>query len=79
MNPFNIMTEVAEEIGGEYKVSQRNVPYVVIKYKGEKASVCYFKKTNIFRLFYPYPGDAQEKIDFSSKEELLKHLGFKIK
>ena len=56
--------------GGEWRLSHRSVPYALFPYRDSKASVCYFRKTNIYRLFYPFAQDNQEKWDFNSIEEL---------
>ena len=56
--------------GGEWRESKKGVLHGIIDYAGQKASVCYFHKTKIIRMFFPYPGAVQSKLDFGDVKEL---------
>jgi len=50
-------------LGGEFKISQRGVPYFVIRnFKGQDYSVCYFGKTRNWKIFWPY-------LDYSGNQQ----------
>ena len=48
----------------EVILSKKGVPHLVVNFKGIQYSVCYFKKSHSFRVFWPYMDfDNQNKIE----------------
>lgn len=77
-NPISRMSEVARRLNGEYRVSRRGVPHVLITRGGVTYSVCYFKRSNLYRVFYPYGSSNQERRDFATLDDLtgfFDHMG----
>lgn len=63
---------LANQVKGETHISARNVPYVVVQISSDsKASICYFGRTNKWRVFYPYGvhGD-QSKTDCRTTQDV---------
>lgn len=51
--------------------SRRGVPMATL---GNLASVTYFGRSQVYRVFEPYPGDAQKRTDYTDAAEVVKHL-----
>lgn len=45
------LTELSDEVGGEFKISKRDVPYVLVK--SCRCSVTYFWTTQQYGVFHP--------------------------
>ncbi len=62
--------------GSEYYVSRRGVPLVIVPYRGHRASICFFGKSRVWRLFDPWQpgGQEQTKMDFPSLPAVIVHL-----
>lgn len=64
-----------------FRLSKKGVPHAVCSYKGKSFSVCFLKKTWVYRVFEWNPGGEQKKLldiplgkggEFNLKEELDK-------
>ena len=70
-----ILEEFADKLGGYFTKSRRNVPYAVIPFRGLRASVCYFGKSDTYRFFFPYipfaTDNQQIKITFKTLREVV--------
>ena len=60
-----------------YRVSDRGVPHVVIGIGDTKYSICYFVKSETFRIFFPYPATEQTKRNFKTLEDLSTFLSMR--
>lgn len=58
------------------RLSHRGVPYFTFSHDGMTKSVCWFGRRKVWRLFWPFASDTQEKMDFADSRDLLEHLGF---
>jgi len=59
------------EIGlGDIRTSKKGVPHLVFNNK----SVCWFGKSQVYRVFSPYPASVQEKKDFKTVGRVVKYL-----
>jgi len=68
------LEELNKELKGEYRISQRKVPYLLVQ-KGDVAhSVCYFGGRGLFRVFFPFPGSNQTRLDFSNERSVVAYF-----
>lgn len=68
------LQRVATQVGGIYRISNRGVPHLVVSGGSGMCSVCYFGSTRTWRVFYPYPGRDQNKMDFKDESNLVSYL-----
>ncbi len=79
-NPENvkIMQDAAKLLGSTayYRTSRKGVPHVVVDAEYQTFSVCWFSKSQIFRVFFPYPswGQKMTRADFKTLEEVESYL-----
>ena len=45
------------------RFSKRSVPHIVVYTDDNTYSIMYFKRTDRWRIFYPYPSNSQVKFD----------------
>jgi hypothetical protein len=58
-----------------FRWSLSGVPHLLVELKNKVTySVCYFRRSGTWRVFYPYPGDRQEKRNFGSWEDAYDFL-----
>ena len=67
-SPAVRVRDLAQLCGGIPYVSKRGVPHVVKRGDGFSYSVSWFEKTKTFRVFFPYPGNNQTKLNFKETE-----------
>lgn len=81
--PESKLHEVLEElekrkIDVKYKTSAKNVPLLVVNLHAfqHRHSICYFKRTDKFRVFYPYGvyQADQTKVDHSHVEDVVAYI-----
>lgn len=65
---------IAAQLNGYVRTSARGVPHVVVSHKNKGYSICYFKKSDIFRVFFPYPNEIQTKTDFKTSSEVVEFI-----
>ena len=53
------LQEVLDKTGGTIRHSVRGVPHLVVSVGSACVSVCWFKRLQAWKTFYPWPGDAQ--------------------
>lgn len=65
---------LADLLGGRYRVSNNGVPHIVRKFRGVLHSVCYFRSTGTWRIFFPYMrfGDEQTKITMPDEKAVCR-------
>ena len=63
--------EHAEALGGEFNLTQKGVPRIIMTGKEMKISLVYVARSNIWKAFYPYPSKNQERKYFHSAMDLL--------
>jgi len=64
---------VLRGLGGNFRISKRGVPHIVLKTNKQTYSICWFKRSRIYRLFYLYPTYlTQTKVDFNNFTDLQK-------
>ena len=80
--------EMSKVVGGEYALTNRDVPIIIIQFKCNKHphSFCYMAKRGVWRGFYPYCRkgqspitDTQAKKDFATNQELISFVAKKRK
>ena len=73
MTPGDRVRKMTETLGGIFRVSQRDVPHVVVELGNEqRASVCYFGRTQTWRVFFPYMQfQEQTKTNHASVGEVV--------
>ena len=75
MNSQDIIIKVrrlAATVHGQYRLSQRGVPYIILKVGNIWYSICYFATNDIWRIFYPW-GDyavSQTKLTIKTEREV---------
>lgn len=58
-----------------FRWSRRGVPHLLVELgRGIVYSLCYFKVSKFWRVFYPYGRGEQKKQDFSSVRDMIKFL-----
>jgi len=69
---WNLLSKIQKHTGGEVKISDRNVPHLVV----DKHSVAYFMKRDSFRVFYLYMefDKKQTKKDFKTWLDVANYL-----
>lgn len=72
----------ARMLGGDARVSRSGVPHALVPIAGGRfASVCWFGRGKVWRLFWPYGAVRQRRLDYTSPElleravRLLRHFG----
>lgn len=64
-----------DNIPGAYlRLSLRNVPHLIVSVNGTSYSIAYFRSNGVYRIFYPYPCEAQTRVDKKTPEEVLKYF-----
>lgn len=63
-----------------YRISRLGVPHLVVTTKKKRYSICYFRKTRTFRIFFPYPSliNRQTKIDFYLASDVINYFNLKM-
>lgn len=59
---------------GKVRVSSSGTPHLVGSENGTSFSVGYFRRSDSYRVFFPYPASNQMRIDFKSPEEVSRFL-----
>lgn len=68
-----LVTPIAKDVA--FRWSHNGVPHLLVELgKGIVYSLCYFKGSKSWRVFFPYGNGNQQKKDFSSVEDMLKFL-----
>lgn len=62
--------------GTQARFSKRGVPHLVVWFKDDLYSLCFFGKSKIWRLFHPYfsRGGPQTKKDFFTIESIANYF-----
>ena len=78
---IKIMQDVAIALQSTYpsayfRTSRKGVPHVVVDTEYQTFSVCWFGKSQIYKVFYPYPSWGQEmtRADFETLEDVKRYL-----
>ena len=75
MRPEQRVKNLALKLNATMRYSLKGVPHIIISAIGSKFnySICYFGKTSVWRIFYPYavPNDGQQKWDFKTEDEVV--------
>lgn len=74
--PTHWVKVAANMLGGEFRVSQRGVPYLILKTEKGWISVSYFGRGNFFRIFSPFPSldGRQDRWDAQTVYDILPTL-----
>jgi len=79
--PKAIMQDAAFTLSRTYpsayfRTSRKGVPHVVVDTPHQTFSVCWFSKSRIFRVFFPYPsyGERMTRADFETLEGVETYL-----
>lgn len=79
---YNYIIEVLKNVEGvnlQEKISKKGVPLLVVKVKDITHSVCYFGKSNSYRIFFPFPSEQQERLDLKNQQEVIVYFSNKNK
>lgn len=77
MNPQEIVEHVqhfAEILDGEFNLSPKGVPRIIMTGEQIKISLVYVAKSDIWKAFFPYPSSKQERKYFESHIAMLSFL-----
>ena len=64
----------AEILKGEFNLTQKGVPRIIMTGKSMKISLVYAAQSKMWKAFYPYPAKNQERKYFSTSQELVRFL-----
>ncbi|GAI52830.1 unnamed protein product [marine sediment metagenome] len=56
------------------RTSRRNVQHLVVEAGEVTYSIMYFRKTNTWRIFYPYPSSVQTKFDVPTFGHVIEYF-----
>ncbi len=73
------LQDIAIACSGTLRTSKRGVPHVLVNVEDTTYSIVWFKKTNIFRIFWPYPSDEQHKQDFDTPGKVIAFIVNQVK
>lgn len=68
------MIDLAITIKGAVRISNRDVPHILVPFNDITYSVCYFGSTDTWRIFFPYPSSEQIRITLNSREEVINYF-----
>lgn len=75
MRPEQKVKELATKLNARMRYSLKGVPHIIMHVIGSKFdySICYFRKTSVWRVFYPYavPNNGQQKWDFETEAQVI--------
>ena len=61
-----------------FRWSRNDVPHIVLQFHSQTYSVCYFRHTKTYRVFFPYgTGDRQEHQDFGTAQEIVDFISYR--
>lgn len=66
------LKEISDDV--EFRWSRRGVPHIIVAMSNGDYSVCYFGKYRSYRVFFPYPGEAQFKWDTKDPASVIKYI-----
>ena len=69
-----LLDGLASRIGGFVRWSKGGVPHIVVDVSASTYSVCYFGKDKFYRVFYPFPGEVQLRLDFFTSGGVVKYF-----
>lgn len=74
---ISMLAQIQIYIGGDLRISWQRVPHLLFPDKDKpQYSIAYFKKSKMFRVFYPYPSGniKQNKKDFTHYIQVINYL-----
>lgn len=68
---------MAARIGGRVSTTRRGVPHIVVSKEKVTYSISWYRGSNYWRIFYPYPswGADVTVLNLSTDEEVVKYFG----
>lgn len=76
------LKDLASLLKSNIMISKKGVPHIVksTPNKPHNFSICYFKSSDQFRVFYPYavPNQGQQKWTFKTSEEILNFFNISL-
>jgi len=72
-----IINRVSKRVGGFVRVSKKGTPHIIVRTTNMVYSIVYFKRTNSFRIHYPYPSNNNSQFikDFKTENDLEEYFG----
>ena len=58
----------------DLEISRRGVPHLLILREGTIYSVCYFSRSRMFRIFYPFGSFNEKKFDIKLRGEVVSYF-----
>lgn len=59
---------------GTVRISKQGVPHITVRRNNITYSICYFYRSNTWRVFFPYPAKEQEKISFNNFDDTVQYI-----
>lgn len=76
--PLQSVMELLEKLDCEFlkhRWSRNGVPHVVLQFRSQTHSVCYFGRDSFYRIFHPYGEDCpQEHHDCKTPQEVVEFI-----
>ncbi len=63
---YAYLKEVSNDV--RFRWSRRGVPHIIVTMSNGNYGVCYFKRHNSYRVFFPYLSHGQEQVKWDSRE-----------
>lgn len=71
------LTQIQKIVGGDLRISNQGVPHLLYPNNIKPLySICYFKKSKLYKVFYPYPSifGKQNRINFLHYTQVINYL-----
>lgn len=73
MNPkdiIDIVQKAASYLEGDFNITVNRVPRIIYKREQISASIVYCARSKNWKVFYPFPANAQKKVYFEKIEHV---------
>lgn len=68
------LTDISIVCNGRIRTSKKGVKHAVVSVGSITYSIMWFRRTNMFRVFWPYPSNVQEHIDFDTPGKVVEFI-----
>lgn len=74
-NDTDIMVQnAARLLGGKFRISRKGVPHFILSHNDVLYSVCWMGYKQVWRVFWPYPANVQNRKSFNTIAEVQQWL-----
>lgn len=77
MNPSSVVKYVenfADILNGEFELTRGGVPRIIMRGSQFKISLVYMARARLWKAFFPFPADVQERVYFKTNMKMLEFL-----